>query len=89
MTPMTRGVLGGALVVAMAATLTIAGAQRPGARTASAQTRPPAPPSSASCETCHAGIEPMHENVQLSCVECHGGDGTQSQQTGGRERRSM
>ena len=79
MTPMTRGVLGGALVVAMAATLTIAGAQRPGARTASAQTRPPAPPSSASCETCHAGIEPMHENVQLSCVECHGGDGTQSQ----------
>ena len=41
-----------------------------------AQAKPPAAPSSASCEGCHAGIEPMHQNVDLGCVECHGGDGT-------------
>jgi hypothetical protein len=39
--------------------------------------KPAAAPSSASCEGCHAGIEPMHANVDLGCVECHGGDGTQ------------
>lgn len=36
-----------------------------------------APASSASCETCHAGIEPMHEAVNLGCTDCHGGDGSQ------------
>jgi hypothetical protein len=36
-----------------------------------------ATPTSASCESCHAGIEPMHQNVDLGCVECHGGDGAQ------------
>jgi hypothetical protein len=41
--------------------------------------KPPAPPSSASCESCHAGIEPMHETVQMTCTECHGGDGTQTE----------
>ena len=48
-----------------------------GVSPARAQTKPPAAPSSASCEGCHAGIEPMHQNVDLGCVECHGGDGTQ------------
>ncbi len=41
-----------------------------------APAKPTATPSSASCEGCHAGIEPMHETVDLGCVECHGGDGT-------------
>ena len=26
------------------------------------------------CVACHAGIEPMHPEAKLSCVECHGGD---------------
>src|SRR5882672_12896647 len=47
-----------------------------GVSPARAQTKPAAAPSSASCEGCHAGIEPMHQNVDLGCVECHGGDGT-------------
>lgn len=47
------------------------------AQTAPAAAKPPAPPTptSASCEGCHEGIEPMHQNVDLGCVECHGGDG--------------
>src|SRR6185436_9227749 len=33
---------------------------------------------STGCITCHAGIEPMHVSraVQLSCTDCHGGNGT-------------
>ena len=31
---------------------------------------------STGCLVCHAGIEPMHPEAQLSCVECHGGDAT-------------
>ncbi len=27
-----------------------------------------------SCLACHAGIEPMHPEAGLSCVDCHGGD---------------
>lgn len=27
------------------------------------------------CLTCHAGIEAMHPEAELSCVDCHGGDG--------------
>ncbi len=38
----------------------------------------PAPPStSASCIKCHQGIESMHVNFEMECVDCHGGDGTQ------------
>ncbi len=56
-----------------------AGAQTAPAGTAPAAAKPPAPPSSASCQECHAGIEPMHENVDLTCTECHGGDGAQKE----------
>ncbi|HXU44035.1 MAG TPA: cytochrome c3 family protein, partial [Thermoanaerobaculia bacterium] len=40
------------------------------------QPRERAEAGSAGCLTCHAGIEPMHASpaVQLSCVDCHGGD---------------
>ncbi|MFT5290616.1 MAG: hypothetical protein ACI82F_002691 [Planctomycetota bacterium] len=31
---------------------------------------------SASCMACHEGIEDMHPEAFLSCVDCHGGDGT-------------
>jgi outer membrane protein OmpA-like peptidoglycan-associated protein len=27
-----------------------------------------------SCESCHVGIEPMHANVPIDCVTCHGGN---------------
>ncbi len=27
------------------------------------------------CVGCHAGIEPMHPQAELSCTDCHGGDG--------------
>ena len=30
---------------------------------------------SAGCVSCHAGIEDMHPEAGLSCVDCHGGDG--------------
>ncbi len=33
-------------------------------------------PASAGCIACHAGIEAMHPEAELSCVDCHGGDGT-------------
>jgi Ca2+-binding EF-hand superfamily protein len=29
----------------------------------------------AGCLTCHAGIEDMHPGADLSCTDCHGGDG--------------
>jgi hypothetical protein len=29
-----------------------------------------------SCLVCHAGIEEMHPEARLSCVDCHGGDDT-------------
>jgi len=28
------------------------------------------------CTTCHAGLEDMHPEAGLSCVDCHGGDAT-------------
>jgi hypothetical protein len=31
---------------------------------------------SAGCVHCHEGIEDMHPAAPLSCVECHGGDGS-------------
>ena len=31
---------------------------------------------SGSCTRCHAGIEEMHPGYPLSCVDCHGGDGS-------------
>src|ERR1043165_8857887 len=35
------------------------------------------------CLSCHAGIEPMHASavVQLSCTDCHGGNGTAKDKT--------
>ncbi|MBI3448574.1 MAG: hypothetical protein HY049_06640 [Acidobacteria bacterium] len=33
-------------------------------------------PPSDGCLTCHAGIEPMHDKVEITCVGCHGGDGS-------------
>ncbi|HEX9668338.1 MAG TPA: hypothetical protein VGC93_02530 [Thermoanaerobaculia bacterium] len=40
------------------------------------QSRAAAEAASRGCLTCHAGIEPIHPSaaVQLSCVDCHGGD---------------
>ena len=67
-------VLAAVFALAVAVGGILAGA---GVSPARAQTKPAAAPSSASCEGCHAGIEPMHQNVDLGCVECHGGDGTQ------------
>ena len=32
---------------------------------------------STGCLRCHEGIEPMHPEAELSCVDCHGGDATQ------------
>ncbi len=32
-------------------------------------------PPSDGCLTCHAGVESMHETVEITCVGCHGGDG--------------
>ena len=36
--------------------------------------RPQREDGSAGCLRCHAGIEPMHPEAELTCVECHGGD---------------
>ncbi|MFO1008795.1 MAG: hypothetical protein U1F29_01885 [Planctomycetota bacterium] len=46
------------------------------ATAAAAQDRDLALPDDGSrgCLACHAGIEPMHPEAKLSCVECHGGD---------------
>jgi hypothetical protein len=75
-------VAAGVLTIALYGLLVLAGAPGggpvPSARAqqqAPAAAQAPAAPSSASCEGCHAGIEPMHENVNLSCTDCHGGDG--------------
>ncbi len=40
--------------------------------------RTSAPPQadSSGCLTCHSGIEAMHPEAGLSCVDCHGGDGS-------------
>lgn len=68
-------VVGATLLVVTLGGLLVDG---PPVRPATAQSAPASPPvSSASCESCHAGIEPMHESVELTCTECHGGDGTQ------------
>jgi len=33
-------------------------------------------PASDGCLTCHGGIEAMHDNVEITCVGCHGGNGS-------------
>ena len=43
------------------------------ARPAGATPRRGAP--SEGCLTCHAGIEDMHPQAELTCVDCHGGNG--------------
>lgn len=50
---------------------------------AAAWSTPPAPVRAAramlpseGCITCHQGIEEIHPGYRLSCVDCHGGDGT-------------
>jgi hypothetical protein len=75
-----------ALAAVLAGLLAVAGVLGgPGLSVARAQQQPAAPakpagpPSSESCVACHAGIEPMHENVDLTCTECHGGDGAQKE----------
>ena len=59
-------ILAAVFAVAVAVGGLLAGA---GVSPARAQTKPAAAPSSATCEGCHAGIEPMHQNVDLGCVE--------------------
>ncbi|MGH9863384.1 MAG: hypothetical protein ACRD35_08170, partial [Candidatus Acidiferrales bacterium] len=34
---------------------------------------------SRSCLGCHQGIESMHANFEMECVDCHGGDGAQTE----------
>ncbi len=48
------------------------------------QTRATAEVGSRGCVSCHVGIEPMHASpaVQLSCVDCHGGDSSASAPSG-------
>ncbi|MCC6670647.1 MAG: hypothetical protein IT458_06280 [Planctomycetes bacterium] len=46
----------------------------PGATGAGAHRAPGGP--ATGCVTCHVGIEEMHPWFALSCVDCHGGDGT-------------
>lgn len=74
---MTRGfvVAGSALAAMLVVVMVLGGPPIPTVRAQQAK-QAAASPSSASCESCHAGIEPMHEAVELTCVECHGGDGT-------------
>jgi len=58
----------------LALALAAAGAaQDPPARDPGA-TAPRAIERDGGCATCHAGIEAMHPEAQLSCVDCHGGD---------------
>src|SRR5882672_1608009 len=35
----------------------------------------PLPPKLDGCLHCHAGIEQMHPEQEIACVDCHGGDG--------------
>ena len=72
-----RLVFGPLFLAAVATGLVLAAVVQPnGVPTARAQK---APPTSASCETCHAGIEEMHPGQTLTCTECHGGDGSQTE----------
>ena len=38
------------------------------------------------CKTCHAGIEAMHPEANLGCVDCHGGDGAATTQNAAHVR---
>src|SRR5262249_44635223 len=80
---MRRGTTAGAVVAVGLATLLVVIGAWLGAETAlrsgKAQAQQKQAPSSASCEGCHAGVEPMHANADLGCVECHGGDGAQAE----------
>ncbi|MGH2652349.1 MAG: hypothetical protein ACRDHK_14195, partial [Actinomycetota bacterium] len=81
MTTTLRALAGAALTFAVVVTVVLVADGPLGVKTvtsARAQVgRATPPPSSASCQACHAGIEPMHETVELTCTECHGGDGSQ------------
>jgi hypothetical protein len=65
------------MAAVFAVAVALGGILAAGVKPAGAQAQAAKAPSSVSCEGCHAGIEPMHQNVDLGCVECHGGDGTQ------------
>jgi hypothetical protein len=67
------------MAAVFAVAVALGGILAAGVKPAGAQAQAAKAPSSASCEGCHAGIEPMHQNVDLGCVECHGGDGTQKE----------
>ena len=42
---------------------------------------PQGPAGSSGCLHCHYGIEDMHPEAELSCVDCHGGDAETTQKT--------
>ena len=65
-----RGLRAAIILLAGLATLAV---WLPG-RTAQEQSNTP---NSASCVKCHQGIESMHANFEMECVDCHGGDGAQ------------
>lgn len=61
-------------------------------------TAPAAPPQSAAakpasdssgCLYCHAGIEDMHPQASLSCVDCHGGNGQTRQKLEAHVKREV
>jgi len=39
------------------------------------------------CLSCHTGIEAMHPEAELSCIDCHGGDGQAMTQSAGHVTR--
>ncbi len=41
---------------------------------------------SSGCLTCHAGIEDMHPEAELSCVDCHGGNASSTKKAGAHVR---
>ncbi len=74
-TGMIRPVLAAVVVAAIGAVLLPGPAGSVVARpTDGPHVRPGA--ESSGCETCHAGIEDMHPAFALTCVDCHGGNGT-------------
>ena len=61
-----------ALVLGVGASCVALVSLQGGARPALAS---PSKSDSSGCLTCHAGIEEMHPEAELTCVDCHGGDG--------------
>ncbi|MEM7309431.1 MAG: hypothetical protein AAF682_22300 [Planctomycetota bacterium] len=62
-----------ALAVTVLATCALLGGSGPAAARG---VRPAFGAPSEGCLTCHQGIEDMHPEAELTCVDCHGGDGT-------------